>query len=367
MSVRNRKWKNKKGITKEKWVVDVVFEHADGTVTRVQKSSPVNTRRGAEEYERQLRGELLGGTFGREDLQAPFFRDFKAKFVTWSETHNKPSAIHAKKLALKNHLGPAFDHMRLDKICVPVIEKYKAEKLAMKLSPKTVNNHLAMLRKLLNLAVEWNELPLAPKIQQLRVPEQEFRFFLFDEAERFLAAAPPEHKAMLTLALKTGLRLGELLALKWEDVDLKAKKLIVRRSLWQDEEGSPKSGRSREVPLSDAAAEALATHRHLRGDYVFCNEKGERLSHSEVKDVVPRTCRRAGLAKRLTWHDLRHTFASHLVMRGRGLKEVQELLGHATIDMTMRYAHLSPDVKREAVQVLDLPSNTPTIRSTGTQ
>ena len=161
---------------------------------------------------------------------------------------------------------------------------------------------------------------------------------------------------MLITALKTGLRLGELLALKWEDIGLVAGRLMVRRSLWQQQEGAPKSGRIREVPLSERAVATLVRHRHLRGPYVFCNEDGARLSHSGVKDIVPKACRRVGLAKRLTWHDLRHTFASHLVMRGRSLKEVQELLGHATMDMTMRYAHLSPEVKRDAVAVLDEPA-----------
>ena len=86
---------------------------------------------------------------------------------------------------------------------------------------------------------------------------------------------------------------------------------------------------------------------------------GSHLTHNRVKKVVPDACKRAQLATRLTTHDLRHTFASRLVMRGVALKAVQDLLGHATIDMTMRYTHLSPEVKREAVRVLDLPHPDP--------
>jgi integrase len=162
--------------------------------------------------------------------------------------------------------------------------------------------------------------------------------------------------AFLVTALKTGLRVGELLALKWEDLDLVAGRLVVRRTLWRDQEGAPKSGRMREVPLSNEAIATLKAHRHLKGKYVFCESDGRRLTHSRVKEVVPRTCTRAGLPTRLTTHDLRHTFASHLVGRGVALKAVQELLGHATIEMTMRYAHLSPDVRRDAVRLLDAPA-----------
>jgi integrase len=150
----------------------------------------------------------------------------------------------------------------------------------------------------------------------------------------------PEWKVFLVTALKTGLRLGELLALKWQDVDLVAGQLVVRRTLWRDQAGPPKGGRHRTVPLSDVAISTLKAHRHLKGDHVFCDASGSRLTHSMLKDTVPATCKKAGLAKRITTHGLRHTFASHLDMRGKSLKAVQELLGHESIEMTLRV--LSP-------------------------
>jgi len=99
-------------------------------------------------------------------------------------------------------------------------------------------------------------------------------------------------------------------------VDLKAATLRVRRTMWKGQEGSPKGGEPRTVDLGAEVLATLAAHRHLRGPYVFCRAGGARLTHSEVKNIVPNACRRAGLAKRLTTHGLRHSFASHLVMRG---------------------------------------------------
>ena len=359
MSVRLRKWKNAQGKVMEHWAIDVKVRLPGRPPRRVRDFSPVNTRRGAEQYERQVRDALLANTYGKEVKEVPTLAAFQVRFLDYADVNNKPSTAYAKRWVLRQHLVPAFGKWRLDTIGPADIEAYKARKLREKQSPKSVNNHLAVLRKLLNLAAEWGELAHAPRVKALKVAHGDFQFLSFEETERFLQVAPPEWRAFVVTALKTGLRVGELLALRWEDLDLVAGRLMVRRTLWHDKEGLPKGGRPREIPLSDEAIATLKAHRHLKGPYVFCEPDGARLNHSRVKNVVPRICARAQLAQRLTTHGLRHTFASHLVMRGVALKAVQELLGHATIDMTMRYAHLSPDVKRDAVQLLDAPEARP--------
>jgi len=157
---------------------------------------------------------------------------------------------------------------------------------------------------------------------------------------------------MVTLGLKAGLRQGELLALRREDVDLVAGRLVVRQAVACGVVGSTKSRKNRETPLSRDAVRTLKAHRHLRGPLVFCDRDGEMLTKGVCKWPLWRACKRAEL-RRIGWHVLRHSFASHLAMRGVPLKAVQELMGHATIEMTMRYAHLSPGVRRDAVNLLD--------------
>lgn len=383
MSVRLRKWKSRSGKVLEAWWIDVKFQHADGRIERVRKASPVNTRRGAEQYERDLRQSLLSGKYGKEEKPVPTLAEFAKDFLAYCETNNKPSTLESRKLSLRKHIVPALGHLRMDRIGPVEMERYKVAKLkppepkfntrenleaarkkkkksstVRPLSPKSINHHIGIIVRMINLAVEWEVMPpIHRRYRKLKLPELEFVFLDPEEVPRFLRATPKEWLPMMTVALKTGLRLGELLALRWEDVDLVAAQLMVRRSLWRDIEGPPKSGKKRAVPLSRDTVTTLKEHRALHGPlkspYVFSGPDGRRLAHNAMREIVPRICRQAGLAKRLTMHDLRHSFASHLVMAGRSLKEVQELLGHATIDMTMRYAHLSRNKLLEAVSVLD--------------
>lgn len=158
---------------------------------------------------------------------------------------------------------------------------------------------------------------------------------------------------MILVAMRTGLRRSELRALRWIDVDLVGKRLLVRQAL--DDRGVvglPKNGRARDVPLSDDALAALKAHRHLRGPLVFCNPDGTAFTQRQMEPPIARACRRAGL-REIGWHVLRHTFASHLAMRGYNATTIQSLGGWETISMVNRYAHLSPDARREAVQALD--------------
>jgi integrase len=196
------------------------------------------------------------------------------------------------------------------------IEAYKAAKVVSGLSPKTINNHLTVLRRLLVVACEWGKLASVPHFRWLRAPAPEFDFLTFEEAERLVDGADADWRPMIMIAMRTGLRQGELLALRWDDVDLVAGRLMVRRSAVSGVVGTPKSGKSREVPLSDDAIAALRSlASRFRGELVFCKEDGKMLTEGECKHPLWRACRKAGL-RRIGWHLLRHTFASHLAMRG---------------------------------------------------
>jgi integrase len=226
-----------------------------------------------------------------------------------------------------------------------VVEKSKLGRLV---TPSTINRELAILRHLLRLAEEWGYIAKVPKIRLGREPEGRLRFLAEDEIARLLTAceakAPksPHLLPVVTVALHTGMRKGEILGLTWERVDFARGVLQLEHT---------KSGRRRDVPMNRAVDEALAELPGPKAEgFVFRKRDGR--AWGNIRTAFEDACREAKV-ENFRFHDLRHTCASWLVMKGRSLKEVQEILGHREFTMTLRYAHLSPDRLREAVASLE--------------
>ncbi|MEO8551170.1 MAG: tyrosine-type recombinase/integrase [Kofleriaceae bacterium] len=328
------------------------------------------TRAGAEEAERRAITRVLNtGTATKpvpERKEVPTVRELSKIFIETSQIKNKASSVDAKNAILRCHLLPLIGDLPVDRVTYPVIEDLKLalvkktisrvakDKLetARTLSPKTVNNCLVVLRRMLVVARKRGLIEYVPDVEWLHAPQPEFDFLDFDEADRLVDAAEGQLRTMILVGLKTGMRQGELLALRWQDVDLVAGRLTVRQNVVRGVVGTPKSGKPREIALGDDVKAALKQHRHLRGPLVFCDMGGTMLTDSHDSKALVHACKKAGI-RQIGWHVLRHTFASHLAMQGASMKVIQDLLGHASIVMTMRYAHLAPEVARDAVRLLD--------------
>lgn len=198
------------------WWVDVKYLHPSGRTERVRKASPVNTRRGAEEFERQIRRSILLGNFGKEKglegNPVPTLGAFVERFLVYSENNNKPSTLYTKKQQLEFHILPVFKSVRLDSIGLAEIEDFKAlmrkkvsQARAQKVSPtkwavkkrkgvprdtlslKSINNTLAILRRLLSLAYDQGVIKHMPRVKLFRTEKSSFDFLDFEEAD----PAPP--------------------------------------------------------------------------------------------------------------------------------------------------------------------------------
>ena len=143
-------------------------------------------------------------------------------------------------------------------------------------------------------------------------------------------------------------------SVEWNDIDLKRHPahVVVRRSEWRGHVTEPKSGRSRRIPLTGRLTKALRVHSHLRGPRVVCQNDGKPLTQKVVQGLVQRAARKAGLTDSGV-HLLRHTFCSHLAMRGATAKAIQELAGHKDLTTTQMYMHLSPAALEDAIRLLD--------------
>ena len=229
-----------------------------------------------------------------------------------------------------------------------IVEQYQTERMKKGNKPATVNNHLATIKHMFTKAVDWNMveeevLKRIRKVKLLEANNRRLRFLSKEECNSLLDECAFHLKSIVTTALNTGMRKEEILSLKWDNVDLKHGFILLDKT---------KNGERREIPINQKLRETISRIiPRLDVPYVFYNLKsGNR--YQRVTRSFATACRRAGI-RDFKFHDLRHTFASHLVMAGIDLTTVRELLGHKTLTMTLRYAHLAPSHKVKAVDILE--------------
>jgi integrase len=264
------------------------------------------------------------------------FEKFADDFI---ELYSKPGKRSWKNDEfLLNTLKNFFKGETLQTITAEKIERFKVVRKG-EVSPATVNRAISCLKTLLNKAVEWGKLPASPavRIKKFREPPGRERILSPEEARRLLDVASPEFQPILIAALGTGMRRGEILALRWTDLDFARGIITITNS---------KSGRSRKIPMSGTVAATLGTVPH-RGEYVFWNS--ETKTHiKDTKTAWAAACARAKVAA-VRFHDCRHTALTWMLQSGADIVSVSKIAGHASIVMTQRYCHASPELQRLAV------------------
>ncbi len=267
----------------------------------------------------------------------------------------KPSSISAVEQILRNHIIPAVGDLPLDAVDDEQQQKLKARLDHLK--PKTVNNVLAVLSGMMTTAVDWKVIPAKPfRLRLLRVPPPLIQFYDFGQLAALIEASAkldPRLHAMVLLGAHAGARRGEIISQRSHTINFHSNQIIFDMSDWRGIEDCPKGGRYRVVPMTKALAEALRACRHLRGERVLYDDDSKPLTPKVVRDWMKSAQRRAGLKETGGVHILRHTFCSHLAMRGAPARTIKELAGHKSMATTMRYMHLSPGATDAAIRLLD--------------
>ena len=281
-----------------------------------------------------------------EIAEGKFFPERSKPSITFAEmadlywelhAKQKPSAAFTQRILKR--LKSVFGSQKLDQIAIPDILRYINE-VKDKTSAATANRYHNILRALFNRAIEWEKLDgknPAAKIKQFRADNARVRFLEKEEIARLLAACDLEIYPAVVCALFTGMRQGEILGLRWERVDLTNGTIYVLQT---------KSGKPREIPISPKLASVLKSIKTGDGGPVFA------ITARSLNRHFAKALRLAGISD-FRFHDLRHTFASHYIMRTNDLPATQNLLGHQSPRMTQRYAHLSKGHLQVGIQLFD--------------
>lgn len=272
------------------------------------------------------------------------FRQLAGEYRTWMQRQRSSKS----KSNLIDQLVTKYGNLPLRRFNMMLLEQFQTERLHKGNKPATINRFIATIKHMFTKAVDWNmvEESILKSVRRVKLLEEKnrrLRFLSKDECQELVKHCSPYMKPMVVMALNTGMRKGEILTLKWSNVDMKHRFILLEDT---------KNGERREIPINDTLTQAIdSLPRRIDDGYVFFDPKTDK-PYQYIKKGFATALKKAGIQD-FHFHDLRHTFASQLVMAGVDITTIKELLGHKSLAMTMRYAHLAPSHKKNAVSILD--------------
>ena len=317
----------------------------------VRRSTGTVDYREAKALEAKWRSEMYQqDAWGR--LPTHGFAEVASEFLLASQQKRTFADIQRRVGRLYDHFGP--DQV-MEELTGKDVRGFISARQAEGVKPATINRELSILSAMINHAIEQLEWPMSNPVRgrKLKEPEGRVRWITHSEADRLVAAAKTQRSGerladFILLGLNTGARMNELLKMSWSRVDFD-------NALLHLEGEDTKSAKRRSLPLNDAAIAALkrrwvwVANHCPQSEWVFAKTNGERLGC--IRQGFNTACETARI-RNFRIHDLRHTCASWMVSEGVPLLDVKEVLGHSTIKMTEKYAHLAPHRARDAVNQL---------------
>ena len=317
---------------------------------QIRRSTEVTDKRLAERIYHKVMAQVAEGKwFERLPGEEKTFREMMEKYMREHSEKNKSFKSHIRDKSLSNHLTQFFGDITVSKISPKLVNEYKTKRRRDGAAPATVNKELHLVGHAYNLAIkEWEWVRENPvgKVSKEKVNNFIERWLTIEEEVRLLALSPEWLRDIIVFAINTGLRQGEILNLKWPQVDLFRKTVTILEQKNNDRDTLPLNERTLEVLKSRAKV------RHIVSNLVFYNSNGNRIEARNLMRAFYAATKKAKL-EGLRFHDLRHTFATRLVQAGVDLYAVQKLGRWKTISMVMRYAHHYPESLRPGILALD--------------
>lgn len=314
---------------KVSWGIDYV----DPSGKRVKKI--IGSRKLAEKVLRQKLTEIEEGRYFPKSRRV-LFQDFVGTFLKHCKGRIKDSTLETHGCRLKS-LQAFFDDCLLSQINIKMAEEYISKRLS-EVSNSTVNREMTLLKNMLNRAVEWEviaENPIA-RMKALKEPPGKDRFLSWEEISLLLNNCKHRYqKVYILIGLTTGARKSEISSLRWKDIDFDNDIVRIKDS---------KTNKIRKVPLAECLKIELENIEERNSEELITPFK-------DIKRGLEILFKELDI-KDASIHTLRHTFASHLAINGCSLFALKELMGHTKIEMTLRYAHLCPDVRKKAISDL---------------